>query len=226
VKAISTPGTVVVLDELSRAHPDAANILMPVLDNQKYLRLDEAGGNVVRVADGVSFIATANIGNEYTSTKIMDRALMNRFSVKIEMDPLSADEEFNLLKTKFDIQDSDLLETLRHIVDIAEHTRKALKQEDAQLSNFLSTRDTMEMAELLTDGFDLLEIAENVIYPNFEQEGGADSERTYVKQVVQKYVVNVNLPKTLFKQVPFKKPSNTALPPTTGTSVPTSQVPF
>lgn len=219
VTAIRTPGAIILLDEISRAHPDAWNILMTVLDDlQRYLRLDEKrDSEVVHVADGVTFIATANIGNEYTSTKIMDRALLNRFSVKIEMEPLDAENEFNLLKSRFDITDDSLLETLKHMVEIAGHTRKALKQEDSSLTNFLSTRDTVEMAELLTDGFSLLEIAENVIYPNFEQEGGADSERTYIKQLVQKYVVDPNLPKNLFKAPPAK----------TGTpSAPTSKVPF
>ena len=76
VKAISTPNAVVLLDELSRAHPDAWNILMTVLDEgQRYLRLDEAdGAETVKVAEGVTFIATANIGNEYTSTRVMDKA--------------------------------------------------------------------------------------------------------------------------------------------------------
>lgn len=219
VTAIRTSGAIILLDEISRAHPDAWNILMTVLDDlQRYLRLDEKrDSEVVHVADGVTFIATANVGNEYTSTKIMDRALLNRFSVKIEMEPLDADNEFNLLKSRFDITDESLLETLRHMVEIAGHTRKALKQEDASLTNFLSTRDTVEMAELLTDGFSLLEIAENVIYPNFEQEGGADSERTYVKQLVQKYVVDPNLPKNLFKTPPAKTGTPTS---------PTSKVPF
>ena len=41
VKAIQTPNAVILLDELSRAHPDAWNILMTVLDSgQRYLRLD------------------------------------------------------------------------------------------------------------------------------------------------------------------------------------------
>jgi hypothetical protein len=46
----------------------------------------------------------------------------------------------------------------------------------------------VEMAELLVDGFSLEEIAENAIYPNFDSEGGVNSERTYVKQLVQKYI--------------------------------------
>ena len=79
VQAIKTPNAVILLDELSRAHPDAWNILMTVLDGgQRYLRLDEAEGSpIVNVADGVTFIATANIGNEYTSTRVIDRAILD-----------------------------------------------------------------------------------------------------------------------------------------------------
>jgi len=75
VKAIRTPNAVILLDELSRAHPDAWNILMTVLDSgQRYIRLDEAdGAETVNVAEGVTFVATANVGNEYTSTRVMDK---------------------------------------------------------------------------------------------------------------------------------------------------------
>ncbi len=64
VKALKTPNTVILLDEVSRAHPEAWNILMTVLDpNQRYLRLDEAVNSpTVKVAEGVCFIGTANIG--------------------------------------------------------------------------------------------------------------------------------------------------------------------
>tara|TARA_R110000737_G_scaffold47478_1_gene67479 strand:- start:65 stop:958 length:894 start_codon:yes stop_codon:yes gene_type:complete len=90
VKAIQTPNSVILLDELSRAHPDAWNILMTVLDyGQRYLRIDEStGSDTIKVADGVTFVATANIGNEYTSTRVMDKALMDRFTI-VEMDVLT-----------------------------------------------------------------------------------------------------------------------------------------
>jgi MoxR-like ATPase len=65
VRAIQTPNAVILLDELTRAHPDAWNILMPVLDQgQRYLRLDEKEDQAtINVAEGVTFVATANIGN-------------------------------------------------------------------------------------------------------------------------------------------------------------------
>lgn len=190
VKAIRTPNAIILLDEISRAHHDAVNILLTVLDPlQRYLRLDEKEDNeIVKVAKGVNFIATANIGNGYTATRIMDRALLDRFPVKIEMLPLNKDEEFNLMIKKFKISDKQIKNTLKDIIDIANHTRDQVKLEDGKLTNFISTRSVVEMSELLLDGFSLLEIAENVIYPNFATEGGADSERVYIKQLVQKYL--------------------------------------
>jgi len=92
------------------------------------------------------------------------------------------------LKSRFDITDTDKLDMLNAVCDIADHTRKQVKLEDSKITNFLPTRSTVEIAELIVDGFNLLEIAETTIYPNFSDDGGVDSERTYVKQLVQKYI--------------------------------------
>lgn len=190
VKAIRTPNAIILLDEISRAHHDGVNILMTVLDDlQRYLRLDEKeDSEVVKVADGVTFIATANVGNEYTATRVMDRALLSRFPVKIEMNPLDVDSEYNLLKSRFNISDDAQLQVLKAVCEISDHTRKQVKQDDSKLTNFIPTRTTVEIAELIVDGFNLMEIAETTIYPNFSEDGGVDSERTYIKQLVQKYV--------------------------------------
>ena len=186
VKAIQTPNTVIVLDEISRAHPEAHNILMSVLDaGQRYLRLDEAADSpVVKVAEGVSFIASANIGNEYTSTRQLDRAIVDRFTI-IEMDTLTSDEETSLLMMMYPSVDEVVLQNVAKITSM---TRNDVKKEVPTLSNSLSTRTAVEIGSLLYDGFNLAEAAEITIYPLFEDAGGAQSERTYVKQYVQKFV--------------------------------------
>ena len=66
-------------------------------------------------------------------------------------------------------------------------TRKEIKGDAPKISNAISTRLSVEMAGLLEDGFELAEAAEVCIYPFFDEDGGVDSERTYMKQVVQKY---------------------------------------
>jgi nitric oxide reductase NorQ protein len=186
VNAIRTPNAVILLDELSRAHPDAWNILMTVLDSgQRYLRLDESDGSeTVEVAEGVTFVATANIGNEYTSTRVMDKALMDRFII-VEMDVLTDEEEYGLLTYMFPQVDPELLKS---VSEISHTTRMDSKSESGKLSNGISTRTSVEMAGLLYDGFGLDEASEVTVYPQFPDDGGMDSERTYVKQLVQKYI--------------------------------------
>ena len=195
VKAIQTPNAVILLDELTRAHPDAWNILMTVLDyGQRYLRLDEADGqNTIKVADGVTFIATANIGNEYTATRQLDKALMDRFTV-IEMDLLTDAEELGLLKYMFPTVDS---EALSNVANISHLTRVEAMTDNPRITSGVSTRTSVEIAGLLFDGFSLLEAAEVTMYPQYDDAGGVDSERTFVKQIVQKYCQD-DTPEDLF----------------------------
>jgi len=186
VKAIQTPNAIILLDELTRAHPDAWNILMTVLDyGQRYLRLDEADGQAtVNVADGVTFVATANIGNEYTATRQLDKALHDRFTV-IEVDLLDEAEEFGLLNYMFPTVDSD---SLNNVAKITSLTRVEAVSENARIASGVSTRTSVEIAGLLFDGFSLLEAADITIYPQYDAAGGIDSERTFVKQIVQKFI--------------------------------------
>ena len=185
VSAIQKPNTVILLDELSRAHPEAWNILMTVLDPiQRYLRLDEKDDSpTIKVADGVSFIATANIGMEYTATRVIDRAILDRFAL-IEMEPLSEENEFTLLKGKFPSIDDKALNSLCSIVS---SIRKEINSDTPRLSTMVSTRNTIEIAELLDDGFSLEDASQLLIYPLFPNDGN-DSERVFVKQLIQKFV--------------------------------------
>jgi len=191
VKAIQTENAIILLDELSRAHPEAWNILMTVLDSgQRYLRLDEAdGAPTIKVANGVTFIATANIGNEYTATRVIDRAMLDRFSV-IEMDQLNTEQEAQLLKLKFpNVSDA----MIRAIAEIADSTRIEARQAMPKLSTTISTRVSVELTSLIADGFTLAEGSEVCVYPFFSADGGAESERTYVKQIVQKHCASVDM---------------------------------
>ena len=186
VKAIQTPNSVILLDELSRAHPDAWNILMTVLDyGQRYLRLDEQDGQkTIKVAEGVTFVSTANIGNEYTSTRQIDKALMDRFTI-VEMDVLTDEEEHGLLQYMFPNVENSLL---KNIASIAHMTRVESMNETARISSGISTRTSVEMAGLIYDGFGLEEASNVCVYPQYDATGGVDSERTFVKQIVQKFL--------------------------------------
>jgi hypothetical protein len=113
----------------------------------------------------------------------MDKALMDRFIV-VEMDVLDEDEEFGLLKYMFPHVDEDLLKS---VATITTTTRRESKSEAGRITNGVSTRTSVEIAGLLFDGFGIDEAAEVSIYPQFSDDGGLESERTYVKQLVQKF---------------------------------------
>ena len=190
VKAIQTENAIILLDELTRAHPEAWNILMPVLDQgQRYLRLDEDNTQrEVKVAKGVTFVATANIGAQYTATRVLDKAIMDRF-VTIEMDLLDETQEKQLLSMMYPKCDETLLS---NIASIAFSTRTEASTDTPRIESGISTRTSVEMAGLGYDGFDLEDIAQITVYPQYDTAGGVDSERTFVKQIVQKFVGNVD----------------------------------
>ncbi len=185
VKAIQTKNAVILLDELSRAHPDAWNILMPILDpTQRYLRLDEQDGSpTINVAQGVTFLATANVGTEYTSTRQMDWAMVERFT-NVEMDILTKQQEIKLLTLLFPTLNEDSID---HIADVAQITRNEVKTGTGEITSFISTRSTIRLAGLMYDGFKFLEAFEACIYSQYDDDGGAASERTYLKQILQQY---------------------------------------
>lgn len=193
VQAIQQENAIILLDEISRAHPDASNILMTVLDKmQRYLRLDEKPGSpVVHVNKTVSFFLTANVGSEYTGTRTMDRALIDRCKL-VEVEPLDLNDEVDLLSESFpNVRDI----FIRAIAEIAVETRKEVVSESPKVDTIISTRVTKEMAEMLFDGFTLEEAAQICIYPYFSDAGGAESQRSFMKKLVQKHIPVIK-PKT------------------------------
>jgi midasin (ATPase involved in ribosome maturation) len=189
VKAITTPNTIVLLDEFTRGSHDAWNLLMTVTDPlQRCLRLDEdENSTVINVAEGVSFIATANIGNEYTATKVLDKASARRFPIKLEMSPLTGPELRNLLHILFPSRNNEQTTKMLLLTKIYEDIVAQCAMEDASITTIISPANMVEMAELVMDSFSLEEIAEAAIYPEYPDEGGADSERAFVKSILQKY---------------------------------------
>ena len=189
IKAITTKNTVILLDELSRSTHDYINIILPTIDpTQRTLRLDEdENSNLIKVAEGVCFISTANIGNSYTATKVLDKAIMRRFPVKLEMPALTGKELKKLFTILFPKRTSSQEDLMTILTKISDDLIAQCKLEDASISMHISGASVAEMAELVLDGFTLEEIAEAAIYPEYPDDGGADSERAFVKSITQKY---------------------------------------
>jgi nitric oxide reductase NorQ protein len=190
IKALQTENAVILLDELSRAHPEAWNILMTVLDeSQRYVRVDESPTSpVIKVANGVSFIATANIGMEYTSTRQIDRAIADRFQI-LEMDILTKQQQMELVSMTCPTMDAKTVEILADIYNATQIEA----MDGSRISTAISTRTLLAAAGLICDGFTLQEAADVCIYPYYSNDGGLESERTYVKQIVQKFIPDSTL---------------------------------
>ena len=79
-------------------------------------------------------------------------------------------------------------EELKKISSISFLTRSEAKADNPRIGSGISTRTSVEIAGLLFDGFTIQEAADITIYPQYDNDGGADSERTFVKQIVQKFM--------------------------------------
>lgn len=172
-------GGIVLLDEINRSPLAANNILFPVLDNRRYLPVDvahEEKDQKINVHPDTVFIATANMGSEYSGTSAVDRALLDRF-FPIETQYPQEQDEIKVLILRTGVEEK----SARAIVKVANEVRKQYK--DQELSTTISVRHTLQTAGLVVDGFDLVNSLQCVVMPLFE-DGIGSSERAKVKSII------------------------------------------
>ena len=177
-KDVQKPG-VILLDELSRAPVTTNNVLFPCLDSRRVLPVDMAGGDDLRVIPlhpKCVFVATANVGSEYTGTMSMDRALVGRF-FPLELGYMESEEEKKVLVKRHGISESDA----RNIVTVAATVRS--KHAATELSSSLSTRETLMAARLISDGWSAQKAMELTFLPLFEGTK-IEGERAVVMQII------------------------------------------
>lgn len=178
VSDIQQPG-VILLDELSRAPLTANNILFPCLDSRRTLPVeiaDSKNDRVIKVHPECTFIATANIGSEYSGTQEIDAALLNRF-LPLQLDYLPQDIEIKVLIKRTNI-DVKLAEKL---VKFANKVRSSYMS--GMLSKSVSTRETLACAELIVDGFSILDAVDFVISNKYIN-NNYNSEYSDVKKLI------------------------------------------
>ena len=174
---IQKPG-VVLLDELSRAPVTTNNILFPCLDSRRSLPVEMAGGDGMRsiaVHPECVFIATANVGAEYTGTMSLDRALVGRF-FPLELDYMPCTEEAKILAKRCGVSAQDAA----NIVAVAETVRSLYAKQEISCS--ISTRETLQAGQLVSDGWTALEAMELTFLPLFEGTK-TDGERSIVSKI-------------------------------------------
>lgn len=169
----STEPTLIFLDELSRIPQSAANYFMTILDRkQSYLYVEEKGERIYK-GPNVSFIAAANFGYEYTDTRNVDGALLDRF-IKFLINYLPENEEVQLIQEKAPKAN---FSDIRSLVKLANQCRS---KENLRVA--VSTRQLIDMANYLETDFSINEIFDE-IFVNLFYNGTMD-ERDTVKQMI------------------------------------------
>lgn len=177
-------GSFIMLDEVTRDRTgDLANILMPVLDGQRYLALDESeDADTVKIDSGAFFFATANIGREYLgASHDLDRAWKDRFCGGLyELDYLPQKKEQELLQVRVPKIDED---NARRITEFAKKIRGLYSEEELNVA--VSTRMCLTTAELVVDGMKLIDALKHTVLPFYPVQAGDDTERVKVLQAIQ-----------------------------------------
>ncbi len=183
LRAVQTPNTLVILDELSRCRPEAYNIILPLLDGQRTVAVDERSDSpVLELAAGVSFMATANIGLQYSGTETLDHALLDRFSVVLEIGFPPAPREQQLLMVRTGVQPK-MAEVLVKLAN----DQRSMAAEGTFLSP-LSTRTLLAAAFQIARGIPIREAVQACMSARFSSEGGTASERSQFHVLTQKYL--------------------------------------
>ncbi|BBO86569.1 hypothetical protein DSCO28_71350 [Desulfosarcina ovata subsp. sediminis] len=140
-QAIQTPDCVIHLEEINRPeHPKALNMLFSILSDDREVWMDELG--TLKVADGVTFFATLNEGDEYIGTELLDPALRDRFYILL-MDYLPKVVEKEVLIKKTGISQSQADEIIEAIGSLRGNSDMALE---------ISTRTTLMIGEVVAAG--------------------------------------------------------------------------
>lgn len=157
IDAISKPFTVVVLDELNRALGGAGQgLLLSCMDDCRRLMIDQEGDpeqRVVDIAQGVVFIATANVGADYHGTQPFDAALLDRM---LHLELGYSDREMDLLLAR-GLSEPDA----RRVMKLAFSIRGQCQT--GALTESISTRGLVSVAEMMIADFTVQEAFETVV---------------------------------------------------------------
>lgn len=178
VEDVQKPG-VILLDELSRAPLMTNNILFPCLDVRRQLPVEIADSHhdrVIKVHPECTFIATANIGSEYSGTNEIDAALLNRFlPLQLDYLPANIEQEILTIRTKIDPQSATEV--------VARFNTIRMAYNENRISKTVSTRELIACGELIADGFTVNEALDFVVCQKFLNTS-YQNELTTVKRIL------------------------------------------
>jgi len=164
LKALQTPNALIVLDEVSRCSDAAMNILLPVLDFRKSIQVEETN-EVIHIADGVRFMATANIGRQYSAARSIDKAFLDRF-IQFNLEYISGEELVTLLNGRVKGLDSSNIQEFTKLTKVYDHVNEGLMK--GNFATGISPRTMIPCALLITKGISSEVVFNNVLLSVFQ----------------------------------------------------------
>lgn len=183
VRALQTRRAVILLDEINRCERDAYNILIPLLDGQRVIALDEHPDSpVVELAEEVCFFATANVGSEYVGAETLDKAIKDRFSTVIPLWFAPLEDEVDLLLQRVcGLEPTDAIK----LCQFANRQRELWRE--GEFTEVISTRSLLAAAQQIPIGVSVDEAITYCVVNHFSDEGCEHSDRTKLRQLLQRH---------------------------------------
>ncbi len=138
-------GDWILLDEINACLPEIAFCLHSLLDDDRMVVLTELDGRIVRPHPNFRLFASMNPSEEgrYGGTKMLNEALLDRFSVVIRMEYLPEEQEIEAVMAQSGNHDRDLVQRM---VRVANDVREAIHNE--KVFGSFSTRRVIEWARM------------------------------------------------------------------------------
>lgn len=170
------PG-IVLLDEITRGQPFTHNILFGLMDNRDAVFVPELHASIRKHPKTV-FVATANIGGQFTGTFRMDAAMRSRFAYTWERDFPPHDSEVKVIVARTGLDEKYATQ----LVDVATLIRRKAASKD--LSDPVSTRQLLNAARMMADGASIELAFEHCVIPFYEKGEGTSDQRTIVRGII------------------------------------------
>jgi nitric oxide reductase NorQ protein len=182
-QTVEAGSAVVMLDEINRCAPAALNALLTVMDGSSPYSEDLE--RHIKVAPHLIFMGACNVGAAYSGTFKFDKALDDRFTRRLEVTYLPAEQEAELLISRSGIGP----EAAKRLVQIATQVRAEHNKGSRKFSQDVSTRVLIGAAI----DFAALESVRKGAGPKslqftlvnrFDNNGESNSERTSIGMLV------------------------------------------
>lgn len=166
----------IVIDEINAASAEILFALHSLLDDDRYIVLtDHHEREIVRAHDNFRIVATMNPPERYAGTKELNKALMSRFGITLNVPIPPPTVEFGILSRADDLMGPDESKKLKaFIADM----RSAYEREETDI--FVSPRDTAHITRLYLYTGDLGKAIELAVANR-----GTDAERNAVQTLVK-----------------------------------------